>query len=95
VPEKTTKDLDSEIERTRTEIADLQKRIREMGTRRLATDARDKSGIRNDPRIMRIDLQIAKARDTIRNFPDHAASIQARIAALETERYRLLLMQEE
>src|SRR5205085_10106702 len=93
VPTRMAKSLDDEIERTRREIADLQKRIRDTGFRRVEKEA--KSDRKNYPQIVQIDEQIDHARRLIRNSPQSAKSLAPRIAALDTERYRLLLTLED
>jgi hypothetical protein len=47
------------------------------------------------PQILKIDSQIANARDIAKAHPDKAEPLQAKINALETERYRLLLTLDE
>jgi hypothetical protein len=94
VPEITARILDEEIERTRREIADLQKRVRDMAIRRQAKEGKSE-GKTQYPQISRIDSEIDDARQVIRNHPEKASILMAKIAALETEQYRLLLSLDE
>jgi hypothetical protein len=95
-------EFENEIERARLEIAALQKRIHEGVVRRKKPSegsdgrkGRENFALKNDPRILEIDSEIKKAHEQIKKYPNQSKAFQIRIGALETERYRLLLEDEE
>jgi hypothetical protein len=95
-------EFEKDIESARVEIAALQKRIGEMVARRKkaqelsdARAAHQTGGLKNNPRILKIDLEIANGRERMKMHPQQSKSIQIQIDALEMERYRLLCRIEE